>query len=330
MAYLTLPLPLNPLQVDQLFSILCRVLKSEIRCPDDLKKKIQEAPIIPKPDVEDLFYIWDWRQYIQPKLSGRPLQNHSFYHSFLLKKTDGIVVFRAKQYTQTPEWGKGIKLLKDGFESSPVPASDFRLESLNMDKVFSDLYTKYFPTLTLQDRQEAEASWERLRTVLESLPKKQANLPPLKLSGLPRQVPLVPTLAPSYLQLLEDREVPDLEGESYIPEPALGQFDLEIRSGMDVAVFTHSVKDRPWLGRVLSVEKESSRFEVQWFKKKGRSMTFEAQFNKDGTKYKSLLPLETVMLWEFATTKTEDSFEVSKDWLVKIMEEYSSHDECYT
>ena len=316
--------------MDQLFSILCRVLKSEIRCPDDLKKKIQEAPIIPKPDVEDLFYIWDWRQYIQPKLSERPLHNHSFYHSFLLKKDDGIVVFRAKQYTQTPEWGKGIKLLKDGFESSPVPASDFRLESLNMDKVFSDLYTKYFPTLTLQDRQEAEASWERLRTVLESLPKKQANLPPLKLSSLPRQVPLVPTLAPSYLQLLEDREVPDLEGESYIPEPAFGQFDIEIRSGMDVAVFTHSVKDRPWLGRVLSVEKESSRFEVQWFKKKGRSMTFEAQFNKDGTKYTSLLPLETVMLWEFATIKTEDSFEVSKDWLVKIMKEYSSHDECYT
>ena len=64
------------LQVDQLFSILCRVLKSEIQCPDDLIKKIKQAPIIPKPDVDELLFTWNWRDFITPKLSGKSLQNH--------------------------------------------------------------------------------------------------------------------------------------------------------------------------------------------------------------------------------------------------------------
>ena len=123
--------------MDQLFSILCRVLKTEIQSPDELVKKIQQAPIIPKPDVDELLFTWDWREFISPKLSGKSLQNHSFFHSFQLKKEYGTVVFRAKKYSQLSEWSpeSGIKLLKEGFEDSPVPASEFRVETLNLEKV---------------------------------------------------------------------------------------------------------------------------------------------------------------------------------------------------
>ena len=129
-----------------------------------------------------------------------------------------------------------------------------------------------------------------------------------------------------------DRDLTEMVGEFVeddISEPAVGQFDIEIKPGMDVAIFTHTLKNRPWLGRVLTVEEDCSSFQLQWFKKKGRSMTYEAQLNKDGTKYTSSLPLETVMLWEFSTAKSEDKFEVSREWFEKIMAEYESHDQCY-
>jgi hypothetical protein len=307
------------------------VLKSEIRCPDDLIQKIQQAPLIPKPEVEELLFTWDWRSFITPRLSEKTLHNHSFYHSFQMKKENGIVLFRAKKYTQCPEWGPeaGIKLLKDGFQCSPVPSSEFRIENLNLDKVYSDLYTKYFPTLDIQDRKENEASWERLRTVLENLPKKQNNLPPLRLSSLPRQNPSAPAVVPDYLEQFMSEDTPELVGEHCILEPFDGLFETDIRPGMDVAVYTRSVKDRPWLGRVVNVQEDGVSFEVQWFKKKGRTLTFQASLNKNGTRYTSVLALETVMLWEFSYNKTDETFDISKEWLDKINDEYSSHDLCY-
>ena len=317
--------------MDQLFSILCRVLKTEIQSPDELVKKIQQAPIIPKPDVDELLFTWDWREFISPKLSGKSLQNHSFFHSFQLKKEYGTVVFRAKKYSQLSEWSpeSGIKLLKEGFEDSPVPASEFRVESLNLEKVYSDLYSKYFPTLSTEDRKKAEKSWENLRTILENLPKKRMNLPHMRLSSLPRQKQVAPAKVPDFLEPCLNEEIPELIGEHCVYEPSDGQFDVDIRPGMDVAVYTQSVKDRPWLGRVQSIQERGARFEIQWFKKKARTLTFQAMFNKDGTKMTSVLPSETVMMWEFSSNKSEDSFNISKDWTEKINRQYESHDKCY-
>ena len=124
-------------------------------------------------------------------------------------------------------------------------------------------------------------------------------------------------------------DTPDLVGEHCILEPSDGQFQTEIKSGMDVAVFTESKKDRPWLGRVVNVFDDGLSFEVHWFKRKGRGFTFQALNNKNGTKYTSILDTETVMLWEFSDNKNDDSFDVSKEWLEKIDDEYWSHDMCY-
>ena len=82
-----------------------------------------------------------------------------------------------------------------------------------LDKVYSDLYSKFFPTLQKQERQEAEASWERLRTVLENLPRKQKNLPPLRLSIFPKQNLDVQLVVPAYLEQCMGEDIPDLVGE---------------------------------------------------------------------------------------------------------------------
>ena len=89
------------------------------------------------------------------------------------------------------------------------------------------------------------------------------------------------------------------------------------------------MKDRPWLGRVISILETESDFEVHWFQKKSRTLTFSAMFNSDGSRLTSVLPLESVMMWEFSTNKQVDSFDVSKDWYAKILSDYESHDKCY-
>ena len=124
-------------------------------------------------------------------------------------------------------------------------------------------------------------------------------------------------------------QTPELIGQKCIMEPIDSHFQSELRKGMDVAIYTESKKDRPWLGRVVEVKDDGLSFEVQWFKRKGRSSTYYALTNKDGSMYSSLVDAETVMFWEFTENKKTDSFELSKDWLEKIQQEYESHDICY-
>ena len=123
-------------------------------------------------------------------------------------------------------------------------------------------------------------------------------------------------------------DIPELSGEHCILEPADGKFETDIVNGMDVAVYPSTVISRPWVGRVLSLQ-ENGRFEVNWYKRRGRSSTYQALYNKDGSRYTSVLLLETVMLWEFSENKTLETFDISRQWLEKIYDEYSSHDLCY-
>ena len=144
-----------------------------------------------------------------------------------------------------------------------------------LDKLFSDLYSNYFPTLEVLEHRDAEASWEKLRTVLENLPRRQKNLPPLQLSSFPKQT-LGPRLeVPGYLEQFMVEDIPELSGEHCILEPADGKFETDIVNGMDVAVYPSTVISRPLVGRVLSLQ-ENGRFEVNWYNRRGRSSTYQA------------------------------------------------------
>ena len=313
--------------------MLCQELKKEIRCPDELIRIIRDSPIIPTPVVDNLWYTWDWRQFITPLLTERMLKNHSFYHSFRFKKEKGVTLFRGKKYPHSAEWlpEEGIKLIKDDAVFSSVGASDFRLDTLCLDKVFSDLTTKYYPTLSHGEKVHVEASWDKLHKQLCSLPGKQRNLPPMRISKLPQQAPKELTPIPTYLNPFLSDQAPTLDGSQGPCHPKHSQFSSEIRPGMEVVVYTESKENRPWIGIVENVL-DGDMFEIHWFNKKGKSGEcgeFQAMFNKDGSKYISILESGTVMLWEFSELKESNRLVVSKFWMEKINEAYLSHDFCY-
>ena len=252
-----------------MFSILTSEFKAEIKSPDHLLDKIRNSVISPKPLCEELLFIWEWRDFIKPKLSDRKLENHSFLHSFMIKKESGVAVLRAKKYPQdSGNWlpQEGIKLLKDKVDFAEVGVAETRVEKLCLDGVFHGLYTKYFPQLIGPDKSEVIGSWERLKVVLENLPKRRNNLPKMKLYELPKQMPSLKPVLPSYLEQFQSHENRELVGTKHVEDPEESSFDTEVKENMDVAIFTLQKSTRPWLGRVVSVMPGGKDFLIQWYK----------------------------------------------------------------
>ena len=135
-------------QVDQLFSILTQEFKkTELKTLEDLEDSIRHS-ICPTPYVERLNFVWDWKGFISGKLSDKELSNHSFYNAFQIVQEGGVTKLRAKRLPQDNVWlpPTGIELIKQGITYDPVKCADFRVESLNLEKVTSDLI-KYFKTM---------------------------------------------------------------------------------------------------------------------------------------------------------------------------------------
>ena len=110
-------------EVDRNFSVLAKLFKeSEIRSVDELSEIVRNAPFVPKAICTNLFYIFDWKQFIMNKFAKTPLEHHSFYHSFQFTSEGGQAKFRAKLYPQDTEYGPetGIQLIKSGTEFEAV------------------------------------------------------------------------------------------------------------------------------------------------------------------------------------------------------------------
>ena len=315
-------------ECDQLFSILTDEFKSEIQTVENLVSKIEKAPIHPQPKVHRLFYTWDFKMFVEPLFSSTVIQNHTSYNSFQIKSEQGLVKLRAKKYPQYSEWypHEGLKLLKDGFELTPIKPSLFREEELNIDKVLSDLRKYYIPTLKENEKRRVSDSWEKLSDTLRQLPKR--NLPSMKILDLPRQLPDLPLTIPDNLSKHDDHaDPPELLGERHVPFVEESNFQQDVDVGMDVAIRSISKAKRPWVGRVSSIISPEN-FEIQWFQRKSRNRTFFAMMNSDGSPYTSICSFQCVMFWEMSTNKTANSFDLSEYWIKRISHEYDLHDEC--
>ena len=103
-------------------------------------------------------------------------------------------------------------------------------------------------------------------------------------------------------------------------------FNSCIEVGLDVAVYTKSRLDRPWLGRVLTIL-ENQKFVIHWFRRHGKSSKFHAMANPDGTPYVSELEFGNVMMWNISVQKIENSFHVTPYRLAQIGGEYKKYDD---
>ena len=316
-----------------MFSVLAKLFKeSEMKCIDDLVKTIEAAPIVPPPVCTNLFFVYDWKSFIQKNLAKTPLEHHSFYHSFKFSKEGGKTKFRGKLYPQDSEYGPptGIQLIRDGVEFSAVGPTEFRIEKLELDRVFKSLHG-YLSTFPLQERIRVSSSWDALRKTLDSLPGRKDSLLKMKIAELPRQpTELTPELPEHFAQFVNDSEVPELRGETFPEVISEGDFNAEIVVGADVVVYTKSKSNRPWVGRVVRIL-PGQKFTVHWYQRRSRGNTFYALVKSDGSPVLSEQSNEVVMFWHIseAGTRTEDSFQLSYYWLEKIHLNYLEHDTAY-
>ena len=312
-----------------MFSILTAEFKnSEIKGLSDLFEKISESPVKPKPTCESLMWTWDWKNYVTEKLSDKELQNHSFYNCFRINKENNQTKLRAKPMPQDRSWypESGIRLMKEKstFEE-PVPVADFRVDKLELPKVYRDLL-KYFKRMPTHTRAKVSMEWDSLLDKLESLPAKQNNLPKMRLETLPKLSTSVEAVLPDEYEFVEENEIPPLMGDIFHVDAEESCFDANVVIGMDVIVYTKSKEKRPWCGRVLELI-PLNQFRIQWYGRRGKANKFYALTNKDGTAYTTVLETSVVMFWEICEGKMENSFILSHLWMKRILEEYAKYDD---
>ena len=306
--------------VDQKFSIITQELKkSEIKTLEDLINLISNS-MTHKCNVESLTFTWDWKSFITQHLTSPQLQNHSFYNGFKVSREEEMTKLRFKRLPQDQEWlpPTGIQLINKNITFNPIGSSDFRVESLNLDKIFHDL-EKYLRRMPAKTRVAVSQSWSRLREELEGLPKMKKNLPPMKLSELPKMLVEAEKSIPDHYEFVEeDRDnLPEILGKVF----EQGLFDANIKPGLDVIVYTRSLVGRPWVGRVNEIHGNQT-FSIQWFDRQGKTLKFRAMVNPDKTPYISVLDNSTVMFWDISVERSESSFQLSPYWLTKVMKEY--------
>ena len=124
----------------------------------------------PNPEVESLWFTWDWKKFIEGNLTSPQMHNHSFYNGFRVSKDVNVTKLRLKRLPQDEDWlpPTGIQLIKPNIQFDPVGSSEFRVLSLNLDKVLHDLQ-KYFKRMPPPDRVSVSNSWDRLKEALEAI-----------------------------------------------------------------------------------------------------------------------------------------------------------------
>ena len=220
-----------------------------MRTVEELIRNIETSGINPKPDVEVLEYIWDWKMFALDNLCREELRNHSQYHAFNIKKEKGEARLRGKRYLFDKEWNPaaGIRLLNEGTTFEPVGAAEFRIETLNLKKIFQDL-SRYYVTLPLEERMTVQTSWDNVRKKLEDIPFLSDNLKKLDLSHLPAQCLENQVLIPDHLAHLNKEDpIKDLEGDTFPEDLDEADFNQDLKEGLDVLIYSNIKQSRPWL-----------------------------------------------------------------------------------
>ena len=269
-------------------------------------------------------FLFDWKAFIEDKLSTPPLQYTSKYNSFSFTVEQGDVKLRGKRLPQDEVLAprSGIRVVKKNVTFDPVSCADFRIENIHFDAIWKGL-NLIMPQLEKDEQFRVRTSWERLRTSLESLPRRRNNLREMKISELPKQKKYVLEV-PDHL--LEKESEKELTGDKYPETIEDGEFDREISEDMDVVVYSDQSSLRPWVGRIIKLL-EGRKFLLQWYTRKTcRSKTFYALENSDGSPNVAEQENQSVMFWCMSERRTENSFDLSPFWMEAILREYTTLD----
>ena len=174
-------------------------------------------------------------------LSDQELRNHSNYHLFRLSEEQGSVKFRGKQFPFDSEFTPkcGLRLLKEDTTFEPVPAAEFRVDKLNLEKVRQHLDSKYLITLPLESKLPIKNVWDRLIERLENL-QWRTNFETLKISDLPTNSNIeepLPEMWEDSAHLEDNISIPDLEGETFPEHLNEGDFEQEVIPGKLILAF---------------------------------------------------------------------------------------------
>ena len=299
---------------------MAKEFKSDIKTVEDLKQKIVDAPIKPKPICRSLEHIFGWKEFVTPWLADPPLTNHSNYNSFKWQKEEDSVKFRAKKLPQDNEFvpRAGICLLKEETPFYPVDPAEFRTHEIPFDRIFKavNILTSKLP---LDEKMSIQSSWDRLRDSLEAVPRRRMMLRKMNLNDLPKQVKNDLPITPPFLTAADDGNT--ISGDLYDENIEDGSLE-EIREDMDVCVYSDITSGRPWVGRVRQML-PGRKFTLQWFSRRsGRGQVFKAMTREDGSPYLSEVELDSIMFWEMTEDRREDSFKLASFWLEAIRREY--------
>lgn len=320
------------IQVDQLFSVLAQTLKGkEISTQDELVEAIESAPINPTPLVKVLYFISDWRSYMNQKLSREKLSYHSGYHCFKISSEKSKVCFRGKVLSTDENWfpPRGIQLLADEVDfSEKIKASEFRIDhQKKMEAILHDIKTKYLPTLDPRKRLETDSRWKALDQTFQHLEKERKSLKTLSLADLPKFLP-PPTPDHSDIVVKNHGETTPLWGSFYPEEVLDGNVESDAKLGLDVVVFTHSKSDRPWVGIIKSICNEKKAYSIHWHKRApGGGIRYKAD-TKRGAPYISEVDSASIMLYSVADHLDNGDLDLSELY-DKVMSTYDQHDKCY-
>merc|ERR1712176_787945 len=123
---------------------------------------------------------------------------------------------RAKVLPQDPVYlpQEGIRLFKENASLRPVPAADFRVDALQLDKVLTDL-TRWLKTMPAHLSEEVAKSWSELDKKLKGLVRDKDILPEMDIRTLPKQAPVEVASVPGEYQFVEEEgsNVPSISGE---------------------------------------------------------------------------------------------------------------------
>ena len=204
---------------------------------------------------------------------------------------------------------------------NPVDVAEFRTSEVPFDAIIKTVKTmiQHFP---LEERNRIISSWDRDRENLERTMRRRHHLGRMDIEAFPKQEERVEP-SDTLMEPLDDMVLRGNICDEVVDD---GDTD-EVICGTDVVVYTRSVSQRPWVGRVVEIL-PNEEVSVHWYTRQpGRRGQYHASFSSDGSPLTGAVSLDSLLFWDMSEDVKETSFYLSNYWLEIIKSQYLEMDQ---